>query len=82
VANIAQVSFSKKLFGDRCANIRHFPKIRHLPNLGFAQRALDAKNAEKRWRCGSSSLKDPVSIRGLSNARKRFVTETLVVSIS
>jgi hypothetical protein len=32
-------------------------------------RALDAKNAEKRWRCGSSSLKDPVSIRGLSNAR-------------
>ena len=32
-------------------------------------RALNAKNAETQWRCGSSSLKDPVSIRGLSNAR-------------
>jgi hypothetical protein len=31
--------------------------------------ALDAKNAEKRWRCGSSSLKGPVSIRARSNAR-------------
>jgi hypothetical protein len=30
---------------------------------------LDAKNAEKPWHCGSSNLKDPVSIRGRSNAR-------------
>jgi hypothetical protein len=37
VANIAQISFSKKLFGDRSANIRHFPDIRHLPDIGFAQ---------------------------------------------
>ena len=36
VAKIAQISFSKTL-GDRCANIRYFPNIRHLPKIGFAQ---------------------------------------------
>jgi len=96
--NIAQVSFSKTL-GGRCANIRYFSNIRHLPNIGSTQTGsivcessmrdnvgqelyrgdtpcswngsvgLDAKNAEKPWHCGSSNLKDPVSIRGRSNAR-------------
>jgi hypothetical protein len=36
VAKIAQISFSKTL-GDRCANMRYFPNICHLPNIGFAQ---------------------------------------------
>jgi hypothetical protein len=42
VANIAQISFSKKLFGDQNSLVitgKHpsLSKIRHLPNIGFAQ---------------------------------------------
>ena len=50
-------------------------KRRAKPDRGDVQcsrqvsRVLVAQNAEKRCHCGSSSLKDPVSTRRLSNAR-------------
>jgi len=37
--------------------------------LWLISRVLDVKNARKRYCCGSSSLKNPVSMRRLSNAR-------------
>jgi hypothetical protein len=56
-------------------SLRHITKCRARPNRGDAEcsrrvpRVLAAQNAEKRCHCGSSSLKDRVSIRRLLNAR-------------
>jgi hypothetical protein len=96
----------KKLFGSRSANTHHFPKIRHLTNIGFAQsasngshastwnkrraklnkgdaqcswgvsRVLVVQNAKKKCHCGSSSRKDPVSIRRPSNARNAMTPKS------
>jgi hypothetical protein len=54
---------------------RHATIVEQKPDRGERQclwsgsRVLNAKNAEKQWHCGSSNLKDPVSIPGLSSAR-------------
>jgi hypothetical protein len=54
-------------------------KRRAKPNRGNAQcwwrvsRVLVAQNAEKRCHCGSSSLKERVSIRRLLNARNAMI---------